>query len=606
MIRLSIRKTRGRMFSNARQLILAFTLIVAAPLVFPSGASAQVGAVADPVESDRGMIVSAERHATAAGRAMLDAGGNAVDAAVATGFALAVTHPMAGNVGGGGFMVIRFPDGSSITIDHREEAPGGADRDMYLDADGEIDTERRQVGHLAAGVPGTVAGLLHALEEYGSLSREDVLEPAITLAREGFPLSRREAERLNRYRSDFQTFEGSTRYFTKEGGFSRGDVFVQEDLAEGLQRIADEGRNGFYTGETADLIVAEMERGGGLISHEDLRSYQPVEREPITLDYRGHRIITMGPPSSGGIALAQLFGAVEPFDVEALGFGGSATIHLMGEAMRRAYADRATFPGDPDFVDMPLQGLMDTTYIRERMRTFDSTMVTPSDSVSSGTPPSWESDETTHYSAVDETGMAVSVTTTINALYGSKVAVDGAGFFLNNEMADFTAKPGEPDMFGLIGSEANAIEPGKRPLSSMTPTIVENPDGRLLLLIGSPGGSTIITTVFQVILNMVDHGMTLPESIAAPRVHHQWQPDELRYERFGLAPDVRERLLEKGWSLSGGTTRWGRAQGITVSCEDTEIVADDAGMRAEELHLEGCRYIGVPDPRSEGTAEGPQ
>jgi len=312
----------------------------------------------------------------------------------------------------------------------------------------------------------------------------------------------------------------------------------------------------------------------------------------------------MGLPSSGGIALAQMLAAVEPFDVATLGFGGSSLLHLMGEAMRRAYADRATYPGDSDFVDVPVEGLMDPAYVRERMRSFDPDRTTPSDSIEAGTPPGWDATETTHYGAVDREGMAVSLTTTVNALYGNKVAVDGAGFFLNNEMADFTAKPGEPDMFGLIGSEANAIAPGKRPLSSMTPTIVEDPEGDLLLLIGSPGGSTIITTVFQVILNLVDHEMTLSEAIAAPRVHHQWQPDAMRHERLSLSMDVREALRAKGWSLTGGTTRWGRAQGIKVVCDATDVLADDAGMRAAEVARPGCVYQGVPDPRSEGKAEG--
>lgn len=574
-------------------------------LIFPfSNAQAQVGAVAEPVRAGEGMVVSAERHATAAGQQMLAAGGNAVDAAVATGFTLAVTHPMAGNLGGGGFMVLRLPDGETLTIDHREEAPSGATEDLYLDDDGEIDTERRQRGHLAAGVPGTVAGLLHAHERFGALSRAEVLQPAIRLAGEGFPISAREADRLNRYRSDFLAFPGSARYFTKDDAWVAGDTLVQADLAQVLGRIEAEGADGFYRGETADLIVEEMTRGEGLISHDDLQAYAPVEREAVTMSYRDHRIISMGPPSSGGIALGQLLSAVEAFDMAALGFGGSATIHLMAEAMRRAYADRATYPGDPDFVEMPVDGLMDPAYVRDRMRTFDPDRITPSDSVKAGVPPGWESTETTHYGAVDRDGMAVSLTTTINALYGSKVAVDGAGFFLNNEMADFTAKPGEPDMFGLIGSEANAIAPGKRPLSSMTPTIVEDPEGELLLLIGSPGGSTIITTVFQVILNLVDHGMELSEAIAAPRVHHQWQPEALRHERLGLAPDVRAALRAKGWALSGGTTRWGRAQGIMVVCDATDVLADDAGMRAAELAREGCIYEGVPDPRSEGTAEG--
>ncbi len=583
--------------ARLRTLRALFLLLVL--LVGAGSAAAQVPAMA-PARADTGMVVSARVEASEAGVEVLRQGGNAVDAAVATGFALAVVYPRAGNLGGGGFMVIRQADGAETTIDYREKAPKAASRTMYQDEDGEVIARLSREGHLASGVPGSVAGLLQALEKYGTLSREQVLAPAIRLAEEGFRLSRRQARDFNRLYGTFAKYPGSKRYFTKgsrEKGFTEGELFVQNDLAAVLKRIRDEGRAGFYEGETADLIVQEMERGGGIITHEDLRAYEAVERAPIATRYRGYKITSMPPPSSGGVALAQLLHAVEPYDLAAMGFQSSATVHLMGEAMRRVYADRAQWLGDADFFDVPVDGLVDPDYMARRMENFDPDRVTPSDEVEHGNPLALESMETTHYSVVDGAGNAVSVTTTLNGSYGSKVVVDGAGFFLNNEMDDFSAKPGVPNMYGLVGAEANAIEPEKRMLSSMTPTIVEDPDGELFMVIGTPGGSTIITTVFQVILNVIDHGMNIQEAVAAPRIHHQWKPDALFYERFGLAKDVVENLEARGWTVRSGAVwggnTWGLADGIAVRY--TAPPGSDAPRR--ELH-------GGADPRGNDTAVG--
>ena len=549
------------------------------------------------------MVVSAEVHASEAGVEVLQAGGNAVDAAVATGFALAVTFPVAGNIGGGGFMVIRFPDGTATTIDYRETAPTGATRDMYVDdSTGAIRPDLSRRGHLASGVPGAVAGLLHAHETYGSLPLADVLAPAIRLA-EGYPLSRSEADLMNAYTPRFAPYPGTVRYFTQEGGFEAGETFRQDDLAAVLRRIRDEGRDGFYRGETADLLVAEMERGGGLIDHDDLAGYEAVEREPLVGDYRGHRVISMPPPSSGGVALIQMLDAVEPYDLAGLGFNSSASVHLMGEAMRRAFADRAEWLGDPDFADIPTDELVAEAYTRRRMADFDPVRADSSTRLGAGAPRA-ESAQTTHYSVVDDAGMAVSVTTTLNGGFGSLVVVDGAGFFLNNEMDDFTSAPGKPNMFGLVQGEANAIEPGKRMLSSMTPTIVEDPEGRLMMVIGSPGGPRIITTVYEVILNVIDHGMNIQEAVAAPRVHHQWLPDVLYAEHQGLAQDVIAALSERGWTVDESSGYWSRADGVLVRYTEADATTDPSGLDAVERTEAGRVYWGGADPRGEDAAVG--
>jgi len=481
----------------------------------PDDRARSTASVPTPTYAEHGMVVAAKERAAAAGVAMLEKGGNAVDAAVATGFALAVVHPWAGNIGGGGFMVIRRPDGSVTTIDHREDAPSGATQDKFLDEDGTAVRSRSRRGYLASGVPGTVAGLLTALDKYGTLDRATVMAPAIRLAREGFPLPYALADDLNETYDDFAAFPSAKTYFTKGDSTKRyraGERFVQEDLAETLVRIRNQGKAGFYDGKTAELIAEQFAENGGLIDAQDLAEYEAVEREPVSTTYRGYEVHSMGPPSSGGIAIAQLLNAAERKPIGPMGFNSSSTVHYIGESMRRVFADRAKWLGDPDHVQVPTQGLIQKEYMQERMASYDSLRITPSDSLKAGQPMMrTESMETSHYSVADSSGMAVSVTTTLNSGYGSKVVVDGAGFFMNNEMNDFVLKPGVPNQFGLSGTERNLVAPDRRMVSSMSPTIVEDPQDRLFLVIGAPGGSTIITTTFQVIMNVIDHGMDIEQ-----------------------------------------------------------------------------------------------
>lgn len=591
-------------FSTARALSLAFLLTVAsvggsAWTPAPSDqTAAAVGPAPVPEYAENGMVVAAKRRAAEAGVSMLEEGGNAVDAAVATGFALAVVHPFAGNIGGGGFMVLRQPDGSVTTIDHREDAPSGATQEVYLDDEGNAARMRSRRDYLASGVPGTVAGLLKALDEYGTLDRATVMAPAIRLAEEGFPLPHTLARGLNGRYDAFAEFPVTRRYFTK-GSPSReyrpGERFVQEDLAETLKRIRDRGKTEFYEGRTARLIAEQFQANGGLIDEQDLAEYRAVEREPVTMDYRGYDVHSMGPPSSGGIAIAQLLNAAEMKNIDRMGFHSSATVHYVGEAMRRVFADRAKWLGDPDHVTVPTDGLVQESYMRERMASFDSTHVTPTDSVRAGEPMlAGESMETTHYSVADSSGMAVSVTTTLNSGYGSKVMIDGAGFFMNNEMNDFVLKPGVPNQFGLSGTKRNLVAPDRRMVSSMSPTIIEDPDGRLFMIIGAPGGSTIITTVFQVIMNVIDHGMDIEQAVTARRVHHQWKPRHLSYEAYALSKDAIRNLEARGWhvvkGVFGGNPQWGRAQGLGV------VHPDRPGQERV--------FYGGSDPRSDGAAVG--
>ncbi|WP_022834524.1 gamma-glutamyltransferase [Salisaeta longa] len=552
-------------------------------------------APAAPEYAESGMVVSARRLASAAGVQMLKQGGNAVDAAVATGFALAVVHPVAGNLGGGGFMVIRLPDGSVTTIDHREEAPTGATQEVFLDAQGNAARARSRRGYLASGVPGTVAGLLMALERYGTMTRAEVMAPAIQLAADGFPLSYLQAQRFNEAYDAFAAFPATRKYFTKGDSTRRyraGEVFVQRDLAKVLRRIRDKGRAGFYQGPTAARIAEQMAAHGGLIDRQDLARYEAVERAPVSVDYRGYTVHSMGPPSSGGVALAQLFHAAEQRNIGAMGYNSSATVHYLGEAMRRVYADRAKWLGDPDHVAVPTDALTDSSYMQQRMASFHPYRITPSDSVHAGAPVlAGESMETTHYSVADDSGMAVSVTTTINSGYGSKVVIDGLGFFMNNEMNDFVLKPGVPNLYGLSGTKRNLVAPGRRMVSSMSPTIVEDRQGRLHMVIGAPGGSTIITTVFQCIMNVIDHGMNIEEAVTARRFHHQWKPRALMMEAYALSRDTEQRLAARGWPVQlgfFGYETWGRAQGI----------------RARYRTPDDPSYFGGSDPRRDGAAVG--
>ena len=489
-------------------------------------------------------VVGPHPLATRVGREVLARGGNAIDAAVAVQFAMAVVYPRAGNIGGGGFLVYRGSNGETLSLDYRETAPSAASRDMYLDSAGNVTNGLSTRGHLAVGVPGTVAGIAAMHERLGSLPWADLLQPAIDFARGGYRLSQSEVDRIKRYHQDFVEFNDHTPF--SDSTLGAGAQVKQPDLAATLTRIQRQGRDGFYTGETADLIVAEMERGGGLISAADLRSYEPKWKKPITQDYGSYRLISMPPSSSGGVALAQMVAMVEPFPLEEYGFQSVRSVQVIAEAMRRAYADRAEYLGDSDFYPVPVDSLLDADYLRGRMSDFRTDTAGSSTNILAGAVEMKENFETTHISIVDAAGNAVSITTTLNGNFGSKVMVDGGGFFLNNEMDDFSAKPGVPNMFGLVGKEANAIQPGKRMLSSMTPTIVEK-EGELFMVLGAPGGSTIITAVLQTFLNVADYGMTLPEAVAAPRFHHQWLPDEILYEADALGGGVKDSLAALGY-----------------------------------------------------------
>lgn len=546
------------------------TIVLALFFVLTLLTSQARGAFPEPVRAENGMVASVDQIASQIGVDMMRQGGNAVDAAVAVGLALAVTWPTAGNLGGGGFMVIRLPDGSSEVIDYRERAPLAATADMYLDENGQLIENASTVGALAAGIPGTVAGMAMALERHGNLEWEQVIEPARKLAAEGFPVSWHLArnfhdEKLGKL---LGRFDESRRIFLGGGEPAQpGDIFVQPDLAATLARMKADGPREFYEGETAKLIVAEMERSGGIITLEDLKKYEPTVRAPLEGSYRGYEILTMPPPSSGGAVLLEMLHVLEPFDLGSMGHNSSSYLHLLVEVMKRAFADRAEHMGDADFVDVPVEWLISKERAEEVRKSLDLSRATPSSDVRAGEPMALESESTTHFTVVDREGMVVSNTYTINGTFGSGLTVKGAGFLLNNEMDDFAAKVGEPNMYGLIQGEANAIEPWKRPLSSMTPTIVLE-DGEPFLGIGSPGGPTIINTVLQVILNVVDHGMDIQEAVSAPRFHHQWLPDEIRYEPGGLNADTRRILEEMGHAFEEKPGFLGDAEGVLVDLRD--------------------------------------
>jgi gamma-glutamyltranspeptidase/glutathione hydrolase len=508
------------------------------------------------------MVVTAHPDATQIGLDVLKRGGNAYDAAIATQFALAVAYPIAGNVGGGGFLVYRKFNGETGALDFREKAPAAAHRDMFLDSAGNIVSGLSTSSHRASGVPGSVDGMWEMHKRLGSLPFKDLVQPAIDLAEGGVILTEREASNLNAYAESFKSNNLFKSHFLKESGWKTGDTLFHRDLANVLKRIAERGRDGFYSGETADLIVAEMKRGGGIITHEDLNNYHSVWREPVKGLYKNYTIISMPPPSSGGIALVQLLKMVEPYNIRGYGFNSASAVHLMAEAERRVYADRATHLGDPDFYGVPQNSLLDKDYLKARMRSFQPSAATPSEKIKAGVFKKKENEETTHFSIVDRWGNAASITTTINDNYGSKVMVEGAGFLLNNEMDDFSAKPGAPNIFGLVGGVANQVEPQKRMLSSMTPTIVEK-WGKLYMVVGTPGGATIITSVFQTILNVIEHDMTMQEAVAAKRFHHQWLPDQITIEEGALEADVLKELEEKGHKIAT-RSRIGSVEGILV------------------------------------------
>lgn len=500
-----------------------------------------------------GLVVSSHELANTIGMAVLADGGNAVDAAVAVGYALAVVHPAAGNIGGGGFAVIHTHDGRSITLDFREKAPLEATRDMYLDKDGNVIPEASTIGYKAAGVPGTVAGMSAMLERFGSRKLPELIGPSIKLAEKGYRINARQEESMAEFAKDFARFPSSSKYFLKPDGapYKEGDILIQADLAKSLQAISDKGAEAFYKGGIADLIVKDMAANNGLISKKDLAAYAPVWREPAKGSYRGYQIVSMGPPSSGGAHIIQMLNIMEQENIGEMGPSSSETIHLMAEAMRYAFADRSEYMGDPDFVAVPLGEITSKDYAKKIHATIKALWgkPVPSKNVRPGLGQIKEGSNTTHYSVVDKWGNAVAVTYTINESYGSAAAVEGAGFLLNNEMDDFSAKPGVPNIYGLVGNDANSIAPEKRPLSSMSPTIVLK-NGKLFMVAGSPGGSRIITTTLQVICNVIDHGMNISEAVMAPRFHMQWLPDEIRVEKYGLVRDVEKNLADMGYTIS--------------------------------------------------------
>lgn len=526
------------------------------------------------------MVVSREAHATDAGVSALQAGGNAVDAAVAVGLALAVTHPSAGNLGGGGFMLVRFADGRSTFIDFRERAPEKATRDMYLDKDGKP-TRDSLLGWRAAGIPGTVRGFELAHKKYGKAKWADLVAPAVKLAKQGFPVSYGLANTLKNAKN-LPQFPDSRRIFQRDGNFYEpGDRLVQPELGTVLERIQKVGPKDFYEGQTARKLVAAMEKVGGLFTLNDLKNYAAVERAPLSGSYRGYEIITAPPPSSGGIGILQMLGVLEKTKYASFGAGSAQAIHYTAEAMRRYYADRSEHLGDPDFFQVPTKKLLDPRYLTKLRDSIDPNTATNSDKIKPGELAAYESTETTHYSIVDSAGNAVAVTYTLNGGYGSGATAPGLGFLLNNEMDDFSVKPGAPNMYGAIGGEANAIQPGKRPLSSMSPSIVLK-DGKLALVVGTPGGTRILTSVMQVIQNVIDFQMTIQNAVNFPRFHHQWRPDKL-YLEPGFSPDTRRLLEQKGHTLETAAN----------ICEIAAIQVEPNGWLA-----------GASDPRVEGKAAG--
>jgi gamma-glutamyltranspeptidase/glutathione hydrolase len=496
--------------------------------------------------AEKAMVVSAREEASAIGLQIIKNGGNAFDAMMATEMALAVIYPFAGNLGGGGFMVYRMADGSVGSLDYREKAPSAAFADMYLDEAGNVIQGLSTMGAMASGVPGTIAGIFTAQERFGKLTPAEVLEPVIALAENGYVTTSNQANRLQRLRDTFIEINGPETYFAKE--IIEGDTLKFPVLAETLKRIAKDGKDEFYKGETAKILSKHIIDMGGIITEQDLDDYEAAWREPIVFNYKDLKIISMAPPSSGGITLAQIFGMIEPYDLKALKHHSPEHIQLLVEAERRAYADRNFFLGDPDFVEIPKDKLMSDDYLKSRMESFSFDKATKSEDIAEGKIKFAESMETTHYSIIDADGNAVSVTTTLNGAYGSKVYIDELGFFMNNEMDDFSSKPGVPNMFGLIGAEANSIQPGKRMLSSMTPTLVEK-DGKLWMVVGTPGGSTIITSVLQTILNVYEFGMGMQEAVEAPRFHHQWLPDMVSFEPDSFDTTLLNNLKAKGYII---------------------------------------------------------
>ena len=539
----------------------------------------------EPIVSENGMVVSTTKYASEIGVSILKKGGNAIDAACAVGFALAVTSPSNGNIGGGGFMVTYLADGTTFTLDYREKAPAAAYRNMFLDDNGEVIKDMSITTRASSGTPGSVDGLLKAWEIYGSgnISLRELITPSIMLAERGFKLSLYEAQKLNAFKELFSKNEAAAKIFIRSDNkeWEKGDRLIQRDLGKTLKRIARYGREGFYSGKTADLIVSEMNKGLGLISYQDLTEYDSKFRKPVKGSFNEYEIISMGPPSSGGTILIEMLNMLELFSLNKMMWNSSEYIHLLTEVQRRAYADRAEHLGDADFWNAPIDILLSKSYAKNRIKDFSSEKASISTQIFAGEPYSYESSETTHYSVVDKYGNSVSVTTTINLDYGSGIVVDGAGFFLNNEMDDFSSKPGVPNSFGLVGNEANSIEAGKRPLSSMTPTIVLK-NQKPFLILGSPGGSRIITSVLQVFLNITMHNMSIKEAVSLPRVHSQWLPDAIYVEENSLNNDAKDLLIDKGHTILP-YMNIGNVNAILIN---------------------GSIYTGYGDPRTENIASG--
>ncbi len=537
--------------------------------------SSQLYAASEPaVEAKKGMVVSSQHLASQIGADILKSGGNAIDAAVAVGYAQAVVNPCCGNIGGGGFMTIHLADGKDLFINFRETAPAAASADMYLDKDGKLIKDASLYGYLASGVPGTVKGLDYALEKYGTMSRQQVMAPAIKLAREGFTLTRADTDVLDTTTERFKQDPEVARIFLKPDGsaFQPGDLLVQTDLANTLEKIAQNGPSAFYEGEIPKIVEEASKKNGGILTAKDFADFTITDTAPVSCTYRGYQFISAPPPSSGGVTICQTLNILEGYDLKEMGFNSADYIHTLTEAMRHAYMDRNTFLGDPEFVDNPTEKLLSKAYAEELRKEINPNQATPSTQVQPGIGPH-EKPETTHYSVVDEKGNAVSTTYTINGRFGSVVIPPGTGFFLNDEMDDFTTKVGEKNLYGLVQGERNSIAPGKRPLSSMSPTIVTK-DGKVFLVLGSPGGSRIISITLQTALNIIDHGMPPQEAVNAPRIHHQWLPDEVYYEQRGVSKDTLALLDKMGYQMVEQTP-WGAAELIMVA------IPEGAGVSAK-------------------------
>lgn len=557
-------------------------LILLATGLFPAGGRA---ASREPVRAPHGIVASTSEIASRVGADIMKRGGNAIDAAVAVGLALAVTWPSAGNLGGGGFMMIRRANGDTEVIDYRERAPLASTREMYLDNAGNVIDGASTVGYKSVGVPGTVAGLSMALQRHGKLKWGEVVEPARRLAAEGFVLNYHTARSLTFAAPLLSKFDDSRRVFLRKGDlYKEGERFAQPELAATLERIKIQGPREFYEGNTAKMIVDDMKANGGLITAQDLKEYEPTVRKPLNGTYRGYEIVTMPPPSSGGIALLEMLNILEHYPLAELTPGSSDAAHLLVEAQRRAFADRAEFLGDADFVKVPVQGLISKKYAAELAKGIDQDRATPSAQIRAGKPASHESTETTHFAVIDQEGNVVTNTYTLNGGYGSGATARGTGVLLNNEMDDFTSKPGVPNAYGLLQSENNSIAPRKRPLSAMTPTIVLK-DGKFVFAIGSPGGPTIINTVLQIVVNVIDFGMNIQQAIDFPRVHHQWMPDRIQWEPYGLNRDTRAALEKRGQVFAEKPGYIGDAQGVMIEAK--------TGMR-----------LGASDPRLGGVPVG--